>query len=103
MNLDPSVLHAPVLDHRGLDLAAARRVSYILEQSFRYEYPSPIQDLNHRLVVIPPERFGDQRRLRHRVSAELDDVRFENRQDRFGNVIVDAFAPSVSSAIEFVA
>jgi transglutaminase-like putative cysteine protease len=37
------------------------------------------------------------------VSAGLDGVRFENRQDRFGNVIVDAFAPHVSSAIEFLA
>jgi transglutaminase-like putative cysteine protease len=41
--------------------------------------------------------------MRHRVSAGIDGVRFENRQDRFGNMIVDAFAPSVSSAIEFLA
>ena len=53
--------------------------------------------------MIPPERFGDQRRLRHRVSAGVDGVRFENRQDRFGNVIVEAFASRVSSAIEFLA
>jgi transglutaminase-like putative cysteine protease len=87
----------------AVDWSSARRASFEITQSFRYEYPSPIQDLNHRLVVIPPERFGDQRRLRHRVSAGLDGVRFENRQDRFGNVIVDAFAPRVGSAIEFLA
>ena len=86
-----------------VDWASARRASYQITQSFRYEYPAPIRDLSHRLVVIPPERFGDQRRLRHRVSAGIDGVRFENRQDRFGNVIVDAFAPHVSSAIEFLA
>jgi transglutaminase-like putative cysteine protease len=91
------------LEGAPIDWSSARRASYLITQSFRYEYPSPIRDLNHRLVVIPPERFGDQRRLRHWVSAGIDGVRFENRQDRFGNVIVDAFAPRVSSAIEFLA
>jgi transglutaminase-like putative cysteine protease len=86
-----------------IDWSAARRASYEITQSFRYEYPSPIRNLSHRLVVIPPERFGDQRRLRHRVSAGIDGVRFENREDRFGNVIVDAFASRVSTAIEFLA
>jgi transglutaminase-like putative cysteine protease len=86
-----------------IDWSSARRASYEITQSFRYEYPAPIRDLSHRLVVIPPERFGDQRRIRHRVSAGIDGVRFENRQDRFGNVIVDAFASRVSSAIEFLA
>ncbi|MEA2644722.1 MAG: hypothetical protein QOG08_1748 [Chloroflexota bacterium] len=86
-----------------VDWSSARRASYQITQSFRYEYPSPIRNLSHRLVVIPPERFGDQRRLRHRVSAGVDGVRFENRQDRFGNVIVDAFAARVSTAIEFLA
>lgn len=86
-----------------IDWSSARRASYEITQSFRYEYPSPIRNLSHRLVVIPPERFGDQRRLRHRVSAGIDGVRFENREDRFGNVIVDVFAAQVSTAIEFLA
>jgi transglutaminase-like putative cysteine protease len=86
-----------------IDWSSARKASYEITQSFRYEYPVPIRDLSQRLVVIPPERFGDQRRLRHRVSAGVDGVRFENQQDRFGNVIVNAFAPRVSSAIEFLA
>jgi transglutaminase-like putative cysteine protease len=91
------------IDPGTLDWTSARRVSYLLRQSFRYEYPEPIRDLSHRLVVIPPERFGDQRRLRHQVSVDTDGVRFEDRKDRFGNVIIDVFAPRVSEAIEFVA
>jgi transglutaminase-like putative cysteine protease len=86
-----------------LDWTLARRVSYLLRQSFRYVYPEPIRDLSHRLVVIPPERFGDQRRLRHQVSVDAEGVRFEDRKDRFGNMIIDVFAPRVSEAIEFVA
>jgi transglutaminase-like putative cysteine protease len=85
------------------DWASARRASYLITQSFRYEYPKPIYALNHRLIVIPPERFGDQRRLRHQLSVGLDGARLEDRSDRFGNVIVNVFAPVVSSAIEFVA
>jgi transglutaminase-like putative cysteine protease len=86
-----------------LDWTLARRVSYLLRQSFRYVYPEPIRDLSHRLVVIPPERFGDQRRLRHQVSVDAEGVRFEDRKDRFGNMIIDVFAPRVAEAIEFVA
>ena len=87
----------------SLDWATARRVSYFLRQSIRYVYPEPIRDLKHRLVVIPPERFGDQKRLRHELAVDAEGVRFEDRKDRFGNVIIDVFAPRVSEAIEFTA
>ena len=73
------------IERSSVDWAAARRVSYQLRQTFRYEYPKPIRDLNHRLVVIPPERFGDQRRLRHQLSVDRDGVRVEDRKDRFDN------------------
>jgi transglutaminase-like putative cysteine protease len=87
----------------SVDWPAARRATYLVKQSFRYEYPEPVRDLSQRLVVIPPERFGDQRRLRHQLSVEPDGVRSEDRTDRFGNIIVDVFAPRVSGAIEFTA
>jgi transglutaminase-like putative cysteine protease len=85
----------------SIDWAAARRVSYLVEQSFRYEYPAPIRDLRHRLVVIPPERFGDQRRLEHRVEVGLPGCRVEDRRDAFGNVVVDIQAAQIPAAIEF--
>ena len=84
-------------------LSAASRASYLVRQTFRYEYPEPIRDLNHRLVVIPPERFGDQKRLWHDVSVASDGATLESQTDRFGNVIVHAFAPQVTDSIEFVA
>ena len=91
------------IDPGSVDWGSARRAAYRLRQTFRYEYPEPISDLNHRLVVIPPERFGDQRRLWHDVSVRLDGARLENRRDRFGNMVVDVFAPRVLDAVEFVA
>lgn len=86
-----------------VELSAARRASYMVRQTFRYEYSEPIRDLSHRLVVVPPERFGDQRRLWHDVSVGLDGARLENGVDRFGNVIFEVFAPNVRDTIEFVA
>jgi transglutaminase-like putative cysteine protease len=91
------------IDRASVDWSSARRASYLLRQSFRYEYPEPIRNLNHRLVVVPPERFGDQRRLRHEVSVDLEGVRLEDRRDRFGNVIFEVFAPRVSRVIKFTA
>jgi transglutaminase-like putative cysteine protease len=86
-----------------VELSAARRASYMVRQTFRYDYTEPIRDLSHRLVVIPPERFGDQRRLSHDVSVGLDGARLQNGVDRFGNVIFEVFAPNVRDVIEFIA
>ncbi len=91
------------IEPSSVDWDTARRVSYRVRQSFRYEYPEPIRDLSHRLIVIPPERFGDQRRLWHDVSVGLQGTEVENRTDRYGNMVVNVFALRVSAAIEFVA
>ena len=91
------------IDPLSVDWASARHASYRLRQSFRYDYAEPIQDLNHRLVVIPPARFGDQRRTYHELLVELEQVRVRDREDRFGNVVVDVYAPEVPRSIEFVA
>jgi len=91
------------IDPASVDWRSARRASYRLSQTFRYEYPQPIRDLSHRLIVIPPERFGDQRRLQHSMSVAAPDAVVESRTDRFGNAVFHVFAPRVPAAIEFVA
>ncbi len=91
------------VDPGAVDWRGASRASYLISQTFRYEYPEPIRDLNQRLVVIPPERFGDQRRLWHELRVRHDEARLEDRFDRFGNVVFNVFAPRVMDAIEFVA
>ncbi len=99
--LDPSVLRAPVLDHRGLDLGAARRVSYVLEQSFRYEYDTPVEALRQRLVIVPPPRHGNQYLRAHRLEVNGARVRRRVRRDADGNVIAWLRAEHVPHAIEF--
>ena len=39
MMFDQRLIHAPGLDHRNLDLDGADRVTYLLEQTLRYDYP----------------------------------------------------------------
>jgi transglutaminase-like putative cysteine protease len=78
-------------------------VVYLLHQRLRYEYPSPIRHLAHRLVVIPPERHGDQRRVLHRVDVTGATAEVTSRLDTFGNQILDVRAAQVPSAIEFEA
>ena len=101
MMLDTSVLNAPVLDHRGLDLAAARRVSYVLEQSFRYEYDAPVESLRQRLVIVPPARHGNQYLRAHRLEVTGAKVRRRVRRDAAGNVVALLQAERVPQSIEF--
>jgi transglutaminase-like putative cysteine protease len=101
MMLDPSVLSAPVLDHRRLDLGAARRVRYVLEQKFRYEYDAPVRELRQRLVIVPPARHGNQYRLAHRLEVTGATARRRVRRDADGNVVAWLEAERVSHAIEF--
>jgi transglutaminase-like putative cysteine protease len=99
--LDPRVLSAPLLDHRALDLGAARRISYVLEQSFRYEYDAPVQALRQRLVVVPPARHGNQYRRAHRLEVNGAPARRRVRADAHGNVVTFLHADRVAEVIEF--
>jgi len=101
VNLDPSVLRAPVLDHRVLDLSAARHVRYVLEQSFRYEYDAPVESLRQRLVIVPPARHGNQYLRAHRLEVTGAKARRRVRRDATGNVVAWLRADRVPEAIEF--
>lgn len=85
-----------------VDWNLVRRSAFLVHQHFRYEYPAPIRDLRHRLVVIPPASFGNQRRTLHRVEvSEPGDV--ITSIDSFGNTVVDVRVPVVERTIEFEA
>ncbi len=101
MMLDPSVLRAPLLDHRGLDLSAVRRVNYVLQQSFRYEYDGPVESLRQRLVIVPPDRHGNQYRRAHLLEVNGAPSRRRLRRDAYGNVVAWLRAERVTDAIEF--
>jgi transglutaminase-like putative cysteine protease len=92
-----------LLDHAEIDWGRVRRSVYLIHQNFHYEYPGPITDLNHHLVVLPPRRHGDQRRLRHQLDVSVSPAAVASRRDAFGNVVLDLRVPHVESAIDFEA
>jgi len=72
-----------VVDATAADLASARLVSYRISQRLRYAYDGPAFDLVHRLVVLPPNRHGDQtaRHTHLGVSAPAAQIRWERGPD----------------------
>ena len=101
MMLDQRLIHTPGLDHRNLDLDGADRVTYLLEQSFRYDYPGPVQQLRHRLVVLPPARHGSQHLRAHRVDVHGAVARRVTRRDARGNTVVRLRAERVEHSVQF--
>lgn len=92
MTLDPQLQKlqlngSELLDHRGLDLDSARRVTYVIQQSFRYDYDAPVQSLRQRLVIVPPVRHGGQHRRAHRLEVSGTQARRRMARDSRGNVI----------------
>jgi transglutaminase-like putative cysteine protease len=75
------------------------RVSYELRQRFRYEYPGPIHDLHHRLVVAPPRVHGDQVRVSDRLLV-TPDVRVRWDRDVFDNAVATIDAPFIPDALQ---
>ena len=99
--LDAALLGAPVLDHRGLDLDAAERITYILRQRFRYVYDDAVTSLRQRLVIVPPRRHGDQYRREHMLEVSGATAVRRVRRDGQGNVVTWLRADTVARAIEF--
>jgi transglutaminase-like putative cysteine protease len=101
MMLDQQLLDAPVLDHHAVDLDSANRVTYLLEQTFRYDYAAPVERLRHRLVVVPPARHGNQHLRAHRLEVAGATARREVRRDSRGNTVVRLRAERVERTVQF--
>jgi transglutaminase-like putative cysteine protease len=97
-----ALLHAPRRIPALSDLQDVGQRIYVLHQCFRYTYDSPVRDLNHRLVVVPPRRHGDQHRRLHSITVSAADAQTTHRRDADGNVVTRSRAPVVEDRIEFV-
>jgi len=91
----------PLLDHDDLDLESAERITYRIEQGFRYDYDAPVESVRQRLVVVPPARHGDVHRRAHRVAVTGATSRRQVHRDAAGNTIVRVHAARVESSVEF--
>ena len=84
------------------DVVAAREATYVFHNEVTYEYPAPIRALHHQFVVLPRRRHGDQRRITHRVHADVPHrATLRHRYDRFGNPVVEVRAAEVPERFSF--
>lgn len=97
-----TLLHRPIQRPSSEELSAATRLTYVLHQRFSYAYDAPVHDLRHRLVVVPPRRHGNQRRLAASITVSAADARTTSRRDAAGNTVTRAYVPVVPDRIEFV-
>ncbi len=99
--LDKEALDSLVLlDEDALDWRGAISARYVIHQHFRYEYPGPIADLRHRLMVVPRQVHGDQRRLAQRVDISPEGFS-RTFSDGFGNRVIAVALGFIDGALEF--
>ncbi|MGC4107305.1 MAG: transglutaminase family protein [Thermomicrobiales bacterium] len=93
-------------DAKGQVGASGPARAYLVHQHFHYTYGGPARDLRQRLVVIPPERHGDQRLVLHHIEVSAPTSGYVREIDRFGNLrlllLVDAVSESITFTVWFV-
>ena len=87
------------------DWSRVTRATYRVRQHYRYEYTGAVWDLHQRLVMIPPDRHGDQRLLQHdlAIRGTEGDHRTTWERDAFANRVARVVANRVPVAIDFEA
>ncbi|MGE3412114.1 MAG: transglutaminase family protein [Dehalococcoidia bacterium] len=88
------------LDVQAIDWRRLSRATYLMHQRFTYQYPAPIRDLRHQLMVVPPATFGDQERSVYSLNiSEPGEV--ITRLDALANTVIDVHIPHVEHGIVF--
>ena len=91
------------VDPASVDWPRVAQSSYVIHQQVSYQYPAPIHELEHHLVVFPPRNHGDQRRITYQLDVSNTEHQWTTRQDAFGNLVVDLSVPRVEQTIAFEA
>lgn len=93
-----------LLDPGSVDWPRVDRTAFLVHQQLRYEYPGTVRDLRHRLMIIAPPEYGDQRRILHRLDVHCPSPwAMNSSEDEFGNLVIDIRAESVPRVIAFEA
>jgi transglutaminase-like putative cysteine protease len=80
------------------------RAAFRVRQEYHYAYPTPIQDLRQRLIMLPPEEHGGQRLLHRELRVEgAEEPRVLSQVDRFGNVVYHVSSATVQESVAFTA
>lgn len=98
--LSPSFASPPLLERTEIRWPDVRSVEQSLTQHFSYDYPGPIADLTHQLMVKPRHAYGAQALLgfSHAVTPPLA---FAETTDTFGNTVHEVRAAQLGTRLEF--
>lgn len=94
---DPQAL----LDHHKVAWSNVRRSRYWMYQRFQYRYPGRIRELRQRLMIIPQERYGDQRVCAFALYVSVPEATTTTQEDAFGNRVFFVYAPEAADAVTF--
>ena len=98
---EPALDAVQFIDHRSISWSNIRQTDYWLHKRFQYTYPGPVRELRQRLLVVPPEQYGDQRLCAYAgriVGAEGTE---SSSFDAFGNQVLSFYIPEVPFDITF--
>lgn len=93
------------IDHHRLDWVRVGRAVYDVRHHYRYTYTGAVTDIKQRLVMVPPDRHGDQHLLLYRIEIRgaVGMPALAEVADAFGNRVCHVTAERVEHAIDFEA
>lgn len=92
----------PGLINQGdLEWERVASVRYLIRQSFRYDYDAPISNLRHRLMIVPPDQYGDQRTVVSNLRVFPENGRRRRTRDAYGNVVDEIEVDEAPKQVEF--
>jgi transglutaminase-like putative cysteine protease len=103
VDIETQIATLNLLDHQGIDWKRVQRSAYLIHQHFRYDYPGPICDLKQRLLIVPPDTYGDQQYIVHRLDVSAHIAETSSHIDEFANRVINLSIPYVEQSIDFEA
>jgi len=102
-DLESAIASVDLAEGQQMDWPRVQRSVYLIHQRLAYSYPGPIERLEQRLVIVPPQQHGDQRLIDHRLTVTAPSETTTYHVDAFGNTEITSAVPSVERAIAFEA
>ncbi len=103
MDIETQIAALDLLDIQGIEWERVQRTAYLIHQHFRYDYPGPVRDLKQRLLIVPPETYGDQKCIVHRLDVSADVAETNSEIDEYANRVINLYISSIERSIDFEA
>lgn len=103
VDIETQIAALNLLKHQEIDWKRVQRTAYLIHQHFRYDYPGPVYDLKQRLLIVPPNTYGDQECIVHRLVVSSHVAETSSHDDEFANHVINLHIPYIERSIDFEA